>query len=182
MNRFRAACKAATSARWIGVLVFACLLSGSAWGDMLNTTVTGTIQFGAGPIYSLGTATILDGPVEFTYSDSMNVDTIDFSNLTLVVKDVSTATWAGAGSAPVTYTFTDAAFAGLSFLPVSDSFGGATLTQVGDVLTLKTPGFSLPGTYQATFLDPPSVPEPSAILFLGLSAAALYFVRRKRLV
>jgi len=182
MNQIRAVLPAAGILRRLAVAVAgAALLSVPAWADMVGSTVTGTVQFGAGPVYSLGTAVIQNGPIEFTYSDSINVDTVDFSSLNLAITDVSSSTWLGSGSAAATYTFTDTVFSGLSFVKLSDSFGGAQLSLTGDVITVTTPAFPTSGTFGAVFTDPPSVPEPRATLFLCFSVAILCFAKRKSL-
>jgi hypothetical protein len=181
MKQLRAVLAAARIYKLLAIgSVCAGLLSVPARADFITTTVTGTVQFGTRAILSLGTTNIGSG-VEFTYSDSLNTDTIDFSSTSFTLTDVSTSSWMGSGSEKATYTFTDLAFLGMGWTIPSDSFGGATINLVGDVLTVTTPAFSTAGTYKAVFLDGPvsAVPEPATPFMLCVFAAACWVARRK---
>ena len=130
----------------------------------LGTSVTGNLQFNSfGPNYfnpangsvpagylnkTQGiTVTVAEPDIEFGYSDPNNTDTVNLTDTTITLTDVS-----GSSGLPFLVTLTDTAFNGLTLIKVSDTFtGGVSYTLNGNVLKLSVPGFGNPGTFTANF-------------------------------
>jgi hypothetical protein len=166
--------------RILAVAALAFLACRPASADLIGTSVTGTLNFDgngvnyfdpargfvpSGYLNAAGiTVTIAQPQIEFGYMDASNLDTANFTSNQLIVTDTVTL-----GTLNWTMTFTDTAFAGLSFTKVSDTFtnGGVTGTLVGDTITVAWPAGTGTddGLLTATF-NVGSVPEPSAIVMV----------------
>jgi len=183
-----------TFKHYASVSAFALLMAVSARADLIGTSVTGQMLIQGNPpnyfesvngyvpagygnsgLGASSTVTIGAG-IEFGYADPANTDTADFTGTTVTLQDVSVA-----GSLPVEYIFTDAAFSGLSLSLDSNNFpAGFTASLVGDVLTLSAPSIGSGGTYLAEYTLS-SVPEPSAVILLATVLLAVTLLARKRI-
>ena len=159
-----------------------------------GTSVTGSLTFNSDPTNNFApgngnnyvpagygnsssdTVTISDTQTEFGYDDGFNRDTTDFTDAGLTIQDVS----ANGHNSDTTYSFTDTAFSGGKFLPVSNSFnGGTTYSLTGDTFAFFDPGANDQGTFRAVFSftpapgTPAAVPEPSTIAPFALGALGL---------
>ncbi len=164
---------------------------------LTGTSVTGTLTFSGGTtnyydpangfVPSSGylnasspTVTIASPAVEFGFNDNVNLDFANFSASQFTIEDVVET---GPANAPFTMTFTDAAFSGMAFAKVSDSFthGGLTATLVGNKVTINWAGGTVTAgdDYTSTFTMVP-VPEPSTWALAGLGAAALALATRRQ--
>lgn len=149
---------------------------------IVGSSVTGTLYFGTSTATNEfstanggpgATATIGPG-VEFTYSDSYNIDTANFSSTGLQIADT-----VAVNAMPFTMTFTDPAFTGFSLLTDQSGF---TYSFSGDVLTVNFAGTRIAGTYATTFdyAAVASTPEPSSALLFATGAVVLFMARRFR--
>lgn len=149
---------------------------------IVGSSVNGALYFGtnlatnefASANGGSGTTALIGPGVEFTYSDSYNTDTANFSATGLRIADT-----VAVNAAPFTMVFTDPAFTGFSLLTDQSGF---TYSFSGDVLTVNFAGTRTPGTYATTFGYPAvaSTPEPSGALLLGTGAVALLLLRKIR--
>ena len=142
-----------------------------------GTSVTGALTFNSDPTNNFApgngnnyvpagygnsssdAVTISDTQTEFGYDDGGNRDTTDFTDAGLTIQDVS----ANGHNSDTTYSFTDTAFSGGKFLPVSNSFnGGTTYSLTGDTFAFFDPGANDQGTLRAVFgfTPAPGTPAP----------------------
>ena len=166
---------------------------------LIGTSVTGKLMFAGGTtnyydpangfvpasgyLNSAGpTVTVASPAVEFGFNDNVNLDTVNFSASQFTIEDVVEA---GPSDAPFTMTFTDSAFAGMSFVKATDFFpGGLTYSVTGSTLTVNWAGGTVAtgDDYTSTFTVK-TVPEPSAWAAVAMGTGALGLVlRRKRRV
>ena len=169
--------------------------------DLVNTPVTGVLNFGTGTtnyydpavfggifVDGLGdlnsagsTVTISSSGTEFGFSAGGTTITANFTGTQLTITEIASSPsgW--------TQTFTDPAFAGATL--VSNSFVGLSYPNgpsTGDQLVFSWAGAgatSQPTTYSATFnVIDPALPEPSNLnsLVMGLGAIALFSLGRRR--
>ena len=167
-----------------------------ARAQLAGTQVTGSIYFNggftidgydpkngavpAGYENTAGTTVpISNTAVEFGFSDGYNVDTADFTYVTLTLTDQVNMN----GAVPWQQTFTDPAFSGV-VTKVSDTFdnGGVTASSSGDTIILSWAGTNTTDvTYTAVF-DVGSVlqvPEPSTWALLAVGASLLGLTLRR---
>ena len=119
---------------FVGVLC--CTLAAKA--DLTGTSVTGSAQFMGGsanvfdPMYgyvpanygnAAGTTVKIGSGIEFGLEDSLNRDTANFMANTLTIKDVCKVSDCGDLNFSALYTFTDAAFSGLTINFLSNGLG-----------------------------------------------------------
>jgi hypothetical protein len=165
-----------------------------ASAQLLGTTVTGSLKFGANPTNFFDpanggvppgfsntaspTVVIAEPAVEFGYQDGANRDTANFTNTQLIVTDdvfSSASNW--------TMQFTDNAFT--SIVEVVDSFptGGVTAVLVGNQITLTWAGTFTPGSFRAVYdvSAAAAVPEPGSLaLLVGSGVVGLLKLRRRK--
>jgi PEP-CTERM motif-containing protein len=164
-------------------------LAPAAWGSLIGTSVTGSLQFDGNPDNffdpangfvparfdnSAGPTVAIDGSsVEFGYNDGANRDTANFTDGTLVIRDRATS----GGSLKIKLAFTDEAFADISL--VSSTFRKPIKYSIdGDQIDITIPKFARNGNYRAVF-DVTSTPEPGSVGLMGLGLAALVWASRK---
>jgi len=163
--------------------LLATVFAGSAFADNTGLSVTANLAFGAngangGSYYSPTTATIGPG-IEFSYSDSANEDTADFSATQLTLVD---QVFTNANGWEQTFT-TPTGFKSLSL--VSSNFApGITYSLSGGEITVDWLGTSVgPETYTAIFNvgTTAAVPEPTnmALLLAGLGLMGVVARRRQ---
>ncbi len=177
------------------VAILGALVCAPGWADLVGTSVTGSLTFGGNPLNFFDpvngfvpngplnktqgtTVTISSSAIEFGFQDPDNTDTADFTGTQLTLTDISSG-----GQAAARFTFTDAAFAGVTLSPVSNTFPvgfGAVLD--GSTLTISFPQFLQSGTFDAVFSLTPTtaIPEPGSIaLLLSALCGAGYAVRKR---
>jgi PEP-CTERM motif len=175
-------------------------MASPAKADLIGTSVTGSLQFGATgtpnyfdpangfvPAGFLNTAgpTVVISPTstEFGFSDGANIDTADFTGTALTVTDNVLA-----GATNWIMTFTDTAFTGLNLVQGTDTFtnGGVTGALSGDKITLDWAGTFATGLMTTTFTLNPgtttATPEPSSFLMLGVGLLGLVAIGRSKFV
>lgn len=159
------------------IAILALATATSARADYVGQTVSGTLAFGpngaGGGQFWPSTSVVVPG--SFTYSDTFNIDTAQFTGSTLTVSD-QVLNFAGGWQ----MTFTDASmpFTLLS-LASSDFSPSLTYSLSGGTITLDWTGTSTLGTYSAVFTISP-VPEPDSLALLGSFLLGLGLLRRKR--
>ena len=166
---------------------------------LIGTSVTGKLMFAANPanyydpangyvpasgyLNSAGpTVTVAAPAVEFGFNDNVNLDTVNFSASQFTIEDVVET---GPFDAPFTMTFTDSAFAGMTFVKATDFFpNGLTYSVSGTTLTVNWAGGTVTAgdDYTSTFTVK-VVPEPSAwaAVAMGMGGLALVIRRKRRL-
>ena len=120
------------------------------------------------------TVTISTTAMEFGYQDNANTIRADFGSSTLLLNDI-----VNVSVVPITYKFTDAAFAGLSFSTSSDTFpGGLSASIAGSTVTIDVPAVNAVGDYDAVFTLAAPVPE-SGFAIVGAAPMLLGLRRRE---
>ncbi|MGA2878018.1 MAG: hypothetical protein ABSG13_03630 [Bryobacteraceae bacterium] len=182
----------------VAAMLPALCLSPLCRAGLIDTTVTGDLNFAAGTTnfydpangfvpatgYSNSasnqdspTVTIVGGN-EFGYQDGANQDITSFSATGFTFTDTS---FTGGGT-NITLTFTDSAFTGVSEL--TNTFSGLTYGIAGDVITVNIPGFTTTedGVLAASFsvTSTSEVPEPSGFPLLAIGAAGLIWLHKVR--
>jgi hypothetical protein len=166
-----------------------------AHASLVGASVTGSMQINGGGLNyfdpangfvpngflnktSGTTVTISTSQTEFGFQDSINFDTVNFTDNGFTLTDISNV-----GSAPITYKFTSNAFLGLSLTELSDNFlaGGANATLVGNLLTITTANFNAHnGTFTASYSFGSAVPEASTWALMIIGFAGLGFASRRK--
>jgi hypothetical protein len=127
------------------------------------------------------TVTIAEPAVEFGYLDGANGFSVNFTDNLLTIINNHNPT--SGGLLPITFTFTDAAFAGLTPTEVSDNFlGGSTGVLSANTFTVNLAGYGTTGTstFSASYsFAAAPVPEPGTALF-GLALLGVTAIRRSR--
>lgn len=164
-----------------------CLSAGSLWADGIGTDVTGSLTFNGSstnyfdaangfvpPGYgnSSGSTTVTIGSgIEFGFSDSVNLNTADFTGSTLTItNEVLSPNIAGL----LQMIFTDSAFTGFT---LASNDLGLTYSFTGNTLTIDRAEGEYSGVHSTVFnytTAASPVPEPSTIVLLatGLLGAA----------
>ena len=147
------------------------------------TTITGVLNFngGATNFYSPGSALVGAG-VEFSFADSANQDSADFTADSLLLSDNVLST-----ASPWHQTFTaDTAgfFNGASL--GANNFSGLSWSVTNDTLTVDWTGTQSPGARAANFSftgGGPGVPEPATwmTMILGMAAIGVALRRARKL-
>ncbi|MDB5325284.1 MAG: hypothetical protein JWM57_853 [Phycisphaerales bacterium] len=178
----------------LAAMALGLLASSSPAALLIGSTVTGVLNFSAGstnyfdpanalvPAGFLNTAsptvTVQEPAIEFGFQDGSNRDTANFTDSQLLIQDqYLTAN----GSNPFVMKFTDAAFAGLVPVLVTNTFSiTPTASITGNVLTVSVPLItpSPSTTLSLVLYSFVPVPEPTSMAALGLGAAGL--LRRRR--
>jgi hypothetical protein len=122
------------------------------------------------------TVTIGEPAIEFGFNDGANRDVTNFTDTQLVFTDLSFSGCC-AGSAGITYTFTDSSFTSLSL--VSTDFAGFSYSLNANTITFSFPTFSTTGnTTKTAIFNVGTAPEPGSIALVALGIAALALVKR----
>lgn len=157
-------------------LVFA--LPASA--DNTGQTVTGTIAFGpnggyGGQYWSPQNAVIGAG-LEYSYADSANMDTVDFTATQMIIRD---QVFIDANGWKMTFA-TAGGFSSLSL--VSSTFmPGLTYSLTGGVIEVNWAGTGTgPADYTAVFNVAGAVPEPETYAMLVAGLAVVSALARRR--
>lgn len=169
-------------------------LAPAAWGSLIGTSVTGSLQFDGNPENffdpangfvparfdnSAGLTVPIDGSsIEYGYNDGANRDTVNFTEGRLVIRDRATS----GGSLKIKLSFTDEAFAGISL--VSSTFRKPLQYSIdGDEIDITIPQFARDGRYRAVFditsTAPAILPEPGSIGLMGLGLGIVGWASRK---
>jgi hypothetical protein len=190
--------KSITKLLVIAVFVASAVAMVPARADLILSTVTGSLNLGSPPIavnyfdpihglvppgyensspHTGSSVTVSGTASEFGYSNGPSTIVADFGSTTLLLSDTTTT----ADSSPLSFTFTDSAFAGLVLSKTNDTFpvGGLTATLSGTTLTVTTNDLSgVAGSFNGIFtlMSPSAVPEPSQLTLVGV--AGLLFVGR----
>ena len=181
----------------LAAIALGLLASSSPAALLIGTSVTGNLSFSGSPTNSFNpsaggvpagylntagpTVTVAEPAIEFGYADAANWDTANFTDNQLLIQDQALSGFVG--NSPFTMTFTDAAFAGLMPVLVTNTFSPApTASITGTTLTVSYPAsnatVNVPNTLALTLYNFAPVPEPTSMAVLGLGAAGL--LRRRR--
>jgi hypothetical protein len=179
--------------RLVAFAAFFCFVP-AAWGSLIGTSVTGSLQFDGNPdnffdpangfvparfANSAGpTVTIDASSPEFGFNDGGNRDIVNFTDGRLVIRDRATS----GGSLTTKLSFIDDAFEDITL--VSSNFRRPIqYSIVGDQIDITIPAFARNGRYRAVFditsTAPTTTPEPESIGLMGLGLGALAWASRK---
>lgn len=164
--------------RLLPVAALLCATAAPGMATLAGTSVTGTMSFAGDPSNyfdpsygfvpasgylntASATLAISNSAVEFGYDDGGNRDSANFSDAQLTISDLAEV--AAGPNVAFQMTFTDSAFLGGTFTPVTNDLG-LTYSLVGDTLTVQYSGGTVvQGQTLSTVFNFTPSPEPSTV-------------------